>query len=735
MTANPPARRTRARRRRVARTLLAVVAVGAGVLGGAALPAAASPVSAAADPTPTPAAAAQAVTTTLVPDALGAYASGSPLSSTLTIDNTGSTELAAGTVRLELGRTALADRTAVRAWLEADTADAGDAHDVAPPVLAPLGLTDADAVAPQSTSSAIILVPAAEVGELAPGVYPLRATYTAAAADNGGAAVSSTASSVLVVGGSRPAVTTIVPITATPAGPLLTADELTALTGPRGALTTQLDAVTGTGAVLALDPLIPAAIRALGATAPGEATAWLDRLESLPNDRFALQAADADVAAQASAGLDTPLGLDTLDPLLNPQNFSADADQPAPSPSTAPSDVALPTVEQLTRMGAATWGMLWPRGDVSADDLTRLAAYNGEADRPAVTILPSTSFASGAGDAALSGRGEVGDAPVLVTDAAVSDALSRAAGAADPAPRGSALTEAAALLWFADPASPVLAGLDRDEARSGPGLSAAITAFGDARPAALAEALAAEPVALEVSSASAADRAEAVGRLLQDEQRIGEFATILDDPAQLTVRQRISGLRLLAVGANRTPEAFATALQDMHDTTLTTLDAVGLQPSNPILISANVDVPVWLRNDLPYPVHVRLHAEPSDARIDVQSETDVDGQPSGTTQLKVPIESRIASGEVDLEMRLTSLTGIAIGSPQVARLTVRAEWEGIGLNVLGAVAVLLIGGGILRTVLRRRRVASDDDDAQDAEHADNGIDGEVTTEQGPGAAG
>src|SRR5690606_22172964 len=85
----------------------------------------------------------------------------------------------------------------------------------------------------------------------------------------------------------------IVPITAGPRSVgLLSADELTEATGPDGRLTALLDAVASAprlSTILAVDPAVLASIRVLGSAAPTVALDWLDRLDGMPNERFALQ--------------------------------------------------------------------------------------------------------------------------------------------------------------------------------------------------------------------------------------------------------------------------------------------------------------------------------------------------------------------------------------------------------------------------------------------------------------
>ena len=668
-------------------------------------------------PTPSPSPTPQhaGLLMSLLPDANGTYTSGAPLTATLALRNDTTAGLGAGTVHLELGRTALSDRKAATAWLS------GSAD---PPALDPIGDVRTTVLDAEGTSRTQVVVPGTDVGALAPGVYPLQARFETTAPEAGKAAPTATSRSALVVAqGAVATVVTIVPITAAPAGDLLTAAELTALTAPAGALTAQLNGVAGTPAVLAIDPSIVAAIRVRGAGAPASATAWLARLEALPNERFALQFGDADVAAQAAAGLASPLAVQDFEPFLNPSGKPPAT--PTPTPTTTTSS---PPPDQGAGAPDAIAGtrrdLLWPRGDVTADQVTTMSHY-GAAGASAVPILPSSTFSAGANDAPVAAHGTVGGTGVLVTDDAVSAALSTAATGPDASVRDSALTRANAMLWFAPPGSTVLAGLSRADVRSEQGLTSAVTAFSGGQDGRLDRVLTLPPASLTVVTESAQDRAAAVTALNEDAARLAQFATILDRPADLIERERISTMRLLGVGVHTTPDDFSTALGLHRQATQKTMNAVGIQPSNPIAISPKVDLPVWVRNDLPYPVHVQLGVTSSDARIDIPAKTQVDAQPSSTTRVHLPLESHVTNTELTLTMTLTSPTGVAIGPAQTARLTIRAGWEAIGLIVFCALGVLLIAAGIFRTIRRRKAAA--------AKHAADGMDGSEGDEDGSGA--
>ena len=59
-----------------------------------------------------------------------------------------------------------------------------------------------------------------------------------------------------------------------------------------------------------------------------------------------------------------------------------------------------------------------------------------------------------------------------------------------------------------------------------------------------------------------------------------------------------------------------------------------------------------------------------------------------------------------------------ISQPESVRVSVRAEWEAIGLGVFGGLIVLLLGLGIIRTVRRRRREAIAENEQETTSESD-----------------
>jgi hypothetical protein len=654
----------------------------------------------------------------------GRVAPGSPATASLSVRNDTDAALPAGRVQVELSPTPLADSASVTSWID---------EGAAPDDFVDVGNDVTGTVEPGESERVAVEVPVEALAGLAPGVYPLRATLDRTISGSTDAdADDLVAESVIVITPAAPQVGVIVPITATPADRvLLTADEVSALTSAEGALTAQLDGVTGTAAVLAIDPSIVAAIRVLGTAAPQSATDWLTRLDELPNERFALQFGDADMTVQSQAELGTLLQPTTLTPFIDPRNLPSASATPTPqgtpapgtpSPTVAPS---LPSDEDLTRIDGAIDGMVWPRTGVRDADLAAFSAYLGGA---ATTIVSSDDV-----ETAAPAHATAAEHDLLVVQAAASAAISRAAAEPDDEARTPWLSVASAHLFLAaqsTPEAPLLIGLQRDDDRDAAALRAAIASV-DSIGYDLSAVRSSAPASVTLRSTEPnPERVAALEGMLTDEGTLANFATVLDDPQVLLGRERIRVLREIRVGV--TDAAFTEGVVIHRENTRATLGAVSIPPSSTIqLLSANADLPFSVRNDLPWPVTLRLTVAPTDPRLEVQETTEVIVQANTTARVKVPVSARVGSGELDLRLNIYSPTGVLIDGPQSVPVAVRAEWETIGLVLFGSLAVFLIAGGIVRTVLRRRRDAADADADADA---DAGKKDAVITEADPASS-
>lgn len=696
MIPNPAHAGTTATRRRpgiLAALLALLVLVG--------LAAAPPPASAASSPTPSPSSSG-VVEFSVGPTGNGVLPPGAPLTVQFSVQNGTSLRVPADDAALQLGDAAFTDRASLAAWLESDAdADTGRL----------LGTTRVEAVGGGSTATGTLQIPGdneALVGR-APGVYPVRLTF-------GGRE----ARSVVVVPGSAAAsVGVIVPVTAGPLERgLLTRDQLESLTAADGSLTAVLDAVEGTGAILAVDPAVPAAIRVLGTSAPASAQEWLTRLLQLPNSRFALQFGDADVATQIEAGLSTPWTPTSLDAYVDTAAIADPAATPGATPTSSPSTdpdggPVLPDLATLLDIGDADAPVVYWPVDGSAGP--SVVASLGAASPGALTVLDTTAVGTGSDE--ISGRAAAADAGVLLTDHAVSTALRAGSVSTDAAERGAHFATASAELTLAAAASggsTLLVTIDRANDRTRAGIRGAIDAASvpGLTVTDLNGVIGSAPRAVTVADATSdATRVAAVSTLSDGSDRIARFATILDDPAMLTGPERAGILQLLGAGWVSDGADWPTAFADHRAATEKTLSSVGILPSSPLnLLTAGTDLRFWVHNELPYPVNVVLDVDPNDLRIEIDRQIEVTAAASSNTPVAVPVRARIGNGDVKIVLSLRSATFEPIGATQTVDVNVRADWEAYGIAIMIVLIVGFLVVGVVRTARRRRRLTHASED-------------------------
>ncbi len=537
----------------------------------------------------------------------------------------------------------------------------------------------------------------------------------AASLESGGADVAwgtTAVANALVTDGDGPGLALVYPLTVpVNEGGVLPAERLASWTGPTGLLTRQLDAVSGAGVAIGIDPRIPVSIRALGSSAPESAVAWLEALAKMPNEVFPLAYADADLAVQAQAGLDAPLEPLGFGDVVDDADF-ADGQNPAGAtntPGEAPTDADLADWD-FTRTDLA-----WPADDtVASGDLDRFAAGGLTT---AILAPGNVEGAGGASNAAatVDGRGAV------VADARLQVPLRLAAAAQTDAEWRSAASRLLAELAVGpgEGSTTFLGSFARsagaDAERIGETL-AALDGSQWSRTATLTEAVGAPPVSRTlVSLPEDAQRLDNVDRLLSAESAVGEFSDVLDDPLVLTAPTRRDLLGLLAVGWLDLPTEWSEAVGRWLIDQRAITGSVSVVPTSSVLVVASeTGIPITIENDLPYAVNVVLTVDPSNGRLLVEDtvEATVEGVSRRTVQ--VPVAAGVGSGEVTLEVSLASPGGTPLGSVVRIPANVHADWEGVGATILAVLAVGVFGAGILRTILRRRRQRAEADATTDA---------------------
>jgi hypothetical protein len=640
---------------------------------------------------------------------------GASMAVTVTVENTTPALVPEGTLALQTDDRPITSRTALGEWLDLSTTSKTD-HTVA--------AVDVPALEPGASYTLTPIEVSAESLALpdSGGTYPIDAIFTSAetVVESRDTVVYSPDASATPLG-----IAVVMPLTA-PAGTtgLLTADALAFYTSPTGVLTKQLDGVIDRPVALGIDPMLIASIRALGDAAPASAVGWLDRLAQATNETFPLQYADADPSVQSQAGIGSLLGPTSLLYGLNPDNFAAQAtengggeetpgDDPAveetqtPSPTPTPDERPLPTPAELTAWNYTTTGVVWPADNtVMASDLPVFAASGATS-----TIVSSDNVASS--EAYTPGAaGNAGDAAVIVSDAAASNALQSAATAISSDAQQDALADLAAQLMVVGsergaPERNLVLTLDRGWPPTASRLSEALSALGTLPGVAstsLSAASASTPSPVSITDkAQDPARTSAATRLSAREAEIASFATVLDDPTNLTGRERAEILALLSISWHDNATDWTTAVTDHDEQTTATLASVSITATTQInMVSNQTSLPFSVRNDFNQPVTVVLQASTSSLKLSVDAAVTQTIPANSRETVRVPVQARLGNGDVSVRVQLYSPQNALVGGSVQVPVSVRADWEGIGATLILVLIAALFLGGLIRTIRKRR---------------------------------
>jgi len=130
--------------------------------------------------------------------------------------------------------------------------------------------------------------------------------------------------------------------------------------------------------------------------------------------------------------------------------------------------------------------------------------------------------------------------------------------------------------------------------------------------------------------------------------------------------------------------------------------------------SDQISLPISITNGLDQDVTVQLSVRPRTARLSIDPADQVQTlviPADSQRRVQIPIDA-VSNGKAQLVVRLTSASGLAVGSPQVLQIDVQAGWETIGTLIFVALVVALFAFGLIRNIRKRRRAnAAADDDA------------------------
>ncbi|WP_285062118.1 DUF6049 family protein [Frigoribacterium sp. ME-P-080] len=680
------------------------------------------------------------VTMTVEPASDGVLRPDDDLTLGVTVTNDGDSDLAATKARIYLDREPFTTRSKLASWLDPDDVS-GDDY-----LGRQLVQVDVPAVTAGSSVALDTVVVPADRLSLTGRAFGARA-LGARVLDASGSQVAQTRSSVVwyPADSFQPTrVAVAVPIT-TPESEtgVLDASALAAYTSDGGVLRRELDAVSGTGATLGVDPMIVASIRLLGTEAPQSAVDWLTELQALPNDMFPLAYADADVAGLRQAGATSVPAVTSLDTLVDPARFegmpaATDTPTDAPSqgtddgsgtgvagsdPSALPSDgstaeptaeptpgdgVVLPTTAQLLDFPWTQRDVVWPReSSVVSADLTTFAAG------PYTSTIVSSGNVDVDGDSTENAAVTVGGVPAVVSDDPLSTLVTQAAEATSLAEWQSTmarLSATVATVAYERPsdARTLLTTLEREWPSTGQFLTRTLQAV-DGLPwvsgATLTDALASTPsTATVVDSPESDARLGQLSELVSADQKVVDFSTALAEPQFVTETARLRTMALASHAWRDNVDGFPAEVASAVADATATSGLVAVVQGSPIAILGDRSaLPLYLENRTDSVATVMLNLTPSNSILSIErSPIEVTIQPQSQTRVSVPVQS-VANGTVSVQLQLVSLSGVAIATPVDVPLSVQAGWETAITWIFGVAFAALFLGGLYRTFRKRRR--------------------------------
>ena len=672
------------------------------------------------------------VSLSLAPDGAGVLQASQDLGLTVTIANATADALPAGLIHVVLDRAQLETRSELTDWQTPSTNQTPSRDSLTTDI----GTTS---LAPGATGSFRASLPAGQLGLSDWGAYGLEATFTA-----GSTIVDSRNTVVWAVGApaAETSVAVVMPMTAPPGDRgLITADDLATYTAPGGDLAAKLAAVAARPEVtIAIDPRVLVSIRVLGTAAPQSALDWLAALAAVPNPCFPLSFGDSDISIERQAGAASLLVPTSFDYAMATANFQnapepdpffrttveatagatpAAAEPgatPLPTPTPSPAAGTLPTLSDLLGWNYTRTDLAWPAaGSVTTDDLNFFAAGG-----LTTSMLSSdnVSLPASSDTVTPSAAATVGDKSAVIVDRGLSDALQDATAATTETARDAAVARLSGILAVAtgqsETSPPALvAALDRAAPSSSPALTRTLDLL-DALPWAnssdLASVLARPALGVSVKNSDEPESRKAtVSAMLDYEQQVNAFSSVISKPELLTGVQRATLMAVLAQSWADDSDG-RTAAETAYSTL--TVNALGsvkiIDGSNVNLLGTSSEVPVLISNDLAEPVTVELQVTPSNGRLVVEpGRIEVVVEAKSQKTARVPVKAAVASGEVNLRLELFNPTGVLISQASPRQINVSADWEGIGTVVIGVLAAALLAFGIVRQVLKRRRLRGD----------------------------
>ena len=180
------------------------------------------------------------------------------------------------------------------------------------------------------------------------------------------------------------------------------------------------------------------------------------------------------------------------------------------------------------------------------------------------------------------------------------------------------------------------------------------------------------------------------------------LAQLVKDPATLLGDLEAEVLAPLSVAWRADPAGRAAVVTTAQGIAQALRDAVGVEPVGDLnLIARSGEFPVRVTNSLDQPVTVVVGLRPGDARLVPEKSVEVTIPAQGVERVLIPVHA-VQSADVDVAVEVRTAQGVLVDDSTVFQVRVRADWEGIGTAVIGALLALGVVIGLIRTIRRGR---------------------------------
>lgn len=120
------------------------------------------------------------------------------------------------------------------------------------------------------------------------------------------------------------------------------------------------------------------------------------------------------------------------------------------------------------------------------------------------------------------------------------------------------------------------------------------------------------------------------------------------------------------------------------------------------MVAKESRLPVIIRNDYDSPARVLIYVSANNSKVTLPEATAVEVPGFSTYTAKVPVTA-ISSGDVELQVWLTSTTGVRLTPNVKLNMHINSEFEVVLVGGFIVFVILLGGAGVFRTLRKRSR--------------------------------